>query len=129
MTIARWTKCSVATSVGTPAPDSIHRSAIDRPLTTNETPHKTYLTGVSTKSGQHPSLALAAELGIVMRPSSPSSRSRSSRCYASPWPVSLLGLEPAMSLQRIFRLRRGDRPSHPISLALAAELDLSLIHI
>jgi hypothetical protein len=39
-------------------------------------------------------------------------------------PVSLLGLEPAMSLQRIFRLRRGDRPSHPISLALAAELDI-----
>jgi len=29
-----------------------------------------------------------------------------------------------MSLQRIFRLRRGDRPSHPISLALAAELDI-----
>src|SRR5450631_636062 len=36
----------------------------------------------------------------------------------------LLGLEPATSLQRIFRLRWGDRPSHPISLALAAELDI-----
>ena len=52
----------------------------------------------------------------------------SSRCYASSWPVSLLGLEPAMSLQRIFRLRRGGRPSHPISLALAAELDIVRHH-
>ena len=44
--------------------------------------------------------------------------------HASSCPVSLLGLEPAMSLQRIFRLRRGDRPSHPISLALAAEREI-----
>ena len=31
----------------------------------------------------------------------------------------LLGLEPATSLQRIFRLRWGDRPSHPISASVA----------
>src|SRR5664280_408014 len=67
-----------------------------------------------------PSPACAPRPSSLHRCSSLCPPPRSPWWYAFSWSASFVGLQARVPLQLIFRLRRGDRPSHPISPALAA---------